>query len=232
MTSQINHYEILEISQSATPQEIKQAYRRLAKKFHPDSQCETANHEKIISLNAAYEILSDPRRRNLYDRQLSWGDFACDRRQQRTADAQDRYQRRRQEERNEEAYLHQWLEEIYTPILRLISRILNSLDDEIDRLAADPFDDRLMEDFQEYLQDCRYHHDRARQVFGSQPNPAKLAKVAAHLYYCLDRVSDGIDELEWFTQNYDDRYLHNGKELFRIARRLRREAREFVSAFV
>lgn len=56
------------------------------------------------------------------------------------------------------------------------------------------------------------------------PNPANLAGVAAHLYYCLNQVGDGLDELEFFTLNYDDHYLHTGQELFRIAEGLRWEA--------
>ncbi|RMD71747.1 MAG: J domain-containing protein, partial [Cyanobacteria bacterium J149] len=66
----MNYYEILEIKHNASAQEIKQAYRRLAKKFHPDSQNNNADHEKIVSLNAAYEILSDPENPDLTRPQL------------------------------------------------------------------------------------------------------------------------------------------------------------------
>jgi molecular chaperone DnaJ len=218
-----NHYQTLKISQTATQQEIKQAYRRLAKQFHPDTQSETANHEKIITLNTAYEVLSDPQRRCIYDRELVNGD-STSRRQQRTTEAQRQYQSCRDRERATEAHLHQWFKEIYTPLDRLLCRILNPLESQIESLSADPFDDRLMQVFQNYLEDCRRYLNQAKQVFASQPNPAPVAKVAAALYYCLDRISDGIDELEWFAQNYDDHYLHTGKELFRIARQLRREA--------
>ena len=60
------------------------------------------------------------------------------------------------------------------------------------------------------------------------PNPSNLAGVAAHLYYCLDRVADGIEELEFFTLNYDDRCLHAGQEMFRIAAGLRYEAQAAI----
>ncbi|MHC5614711.1 MAG: J domain-containing protein, partial [Nostoc sp.] len=43
-----NHYETLKVSPSASQTEIKQAYRRLVKLFHPDSHQETADHEQII----------------------------------------------------------------------------------------------------------------------------------------------------------------------------------------
>jgi len=41
-----NHYQTLEISHKSTPDEIKQAYRRLARQFHPDSQNDSASHDK------------------------------------------------------------------------------------------------------------------------------------------------------------------------------------------
>ena len=49
---EINHYQILEVSHQATHQEIKQAYRRLVKRFHPDSGSQTADREKIVEVNA------------------------------------------------------------------------------------------------------------------------------------------------------------------------------------
>jgi molecular chaperone DnaJ len=65
----INHYQTLEVAETASQGEIKQAYRRLAKELHPDSQSTRASHEQITQLNAAYEILGDRQRRAHYDRQ-------------------------------------------------------------------------------------------------------------------------------------------------------------------
>jgi molecular chaperone DnaJ len=225
-----NHYQILEVSQAATQREIKQAYRRLAKQFHPDSQRETSDREKIIRINAAYEVLSDPQHRRAYDRQLITGssEETSNQRYTRTVDAQNRYQRQRRTERAADDYSQQWLKETYSPIHCRISRILRSLDPQIEVLAADPFDDRLLSAFETYVVSCRTSLNQARQLFTSQPNPAQLAKVAAHLYYCLNQIDDGIDELERFILNYDDRCLHAGQELFSIARQLCREAQEAV----
>ncbi|ACK69944.1 heat shock protein DnaJ domain protein [Gloeothece citriformis PCC 7424] len=229
-----NHYKILEVSQKATQPEIKQAYRRLVKQFHPDSHCETANHDKIVMINAAYEVLGDPQRRRAYDQQLSVGDtydFST-RRQQRTAEAQNRYQSRRKAEKAREVYLDQWYNQTYVPLIRLISQIIRPLNSQIEALSADPFDDELMETFQDYLENCRHYLNQAKYLFSAQPNPPKLAKVAANLYYCLNQVSDGIEELELFTLNYDDHHLHTGQELFRIAYRLRGEAQKYAKAYV
>lgn len=59
-----NYYSTLQVNPAATATEIKQAYRRLAKIFHPDSQNQSSDHNQIIQINAAYEILSDPKNAN------------------------------------------------------------------------------------------------------------------------------------------------------------------------
>src|SRR3712207_200470 len=106
--SDSNHYDTLNVGPKATPAEIKQAYRRLAKRFHPDSQGETADVEKIIQVNAAYEVLSDPNRRRSYDQQLRYSTIQpqYQNRQQRTADAQQYYQRHRQTGQDADAQLN------------------------------------------------------------------------------------------------------------------------------
>lgn len=226
------HYDTLEISPTASQAEIKQAYRRLAKQFHPDSNQETGSHDRITEINAAYEVLGDPHQRQFYDRQLYARVSARDGavhgdRQWRTAAAQRRYQQR-QTGRDSDEQLQRWLSQVYQPVSRLLYRILSPLQDQIDELAADPFDDELLEEFQAYLDDCRDALQQAQRAFRSMPNPSNVAGVAAHLYYCLNQVSDGIDELERFISSYDEHYLHTGQELFRIAVGLRREAQAAI----
>ena len=231
-----DHYRTLNVSPTATQAEIKQAYRQLAKQFHPDSNRETANHEKIARVNAAYEVLGDPENRCSYDQQLQYltqleeAGFSAGRgnRQQRTAAAQASHYKQQQTAQKADDHLRQWLMQVYTPVSQLVSQILKPLQEQIDELAADPFDDTLMATFQDYLEDCRDRLGRAETIFHSLPNPTTLAGVAAHLYYCLNQVADGIEQLEFFTLNYDDYYLHTGQELFRIAAGLRREAQAAV----
>lgn len=226
--SESNHYNTLKISSKATSAEIKQAYRRLAKLFHPDSQSETADPDKIIEVNAAYEVLSDPTRRRSYDEQLhaSRSQTQYQNRQQRTADAQQNYQRHRQTAQEADFQLNQWLQLVYKPVSRLIRLILKPLEVQVDELSADPFDDELMANFQAYLEECRHYLHQAQLTFRSQPNPPTVAGAAASLYYCLNQLGDGIEELNFFTLNYDDHYLHVGQELFRIATGLHYEAQD------
>ena len=229
----MNYYQVLQVNPQATQQEIKQSYRRLAKQFHPDSQTKPQNSDKIIALNAAYEVLSNSNSRRLYDRQEQLGqtnDFFVSR-QERNAAAQKQYQRQRANTTPEVSY-QQWLQEVYFPIHRLATEILDPLEIEIDRLSADPFDDELMSDFESYLDSCDEYWQQAQQKLASQPNPAQLAGVAANLYYCLNHIGDGIKELKWFTMNYNDQYLHTGQEIFRIADRLHSQAQERAISFL
>ncbi len=58
-----NYYHILNVSKNASSSEIKKAYRKLAKEFHPDKNPKNNNHGKIHEINEAYQILSDPTKR-------------------------------------------------------------------------------------------------------------------------------------------------------------------------
>ena len=61
-------YKILGVSRSASEDEIKKAYRKLAKKYHPDlNKGDKQAEEKLKSVNKAYEVLSDKNKRAQYD---------------------------------------------------------------------------------------------------------------------------------------------------------------------
>lgn len=239
----VDHYQTLGIATGATPDEVKQAYRKLAKQFHPDAQKsgtqksgpqnKASTHDRIAKVNAAYEVLGDANERRQYDQQRRLrAEAAATERSSRAASAASvgaQYRKKRSSSASQTT-IEQWLRSVYNPIDRLIGKIIKPLKAEVRALSADPFDDELMEVFTTYLEECRASLEKAQAKFKSMPNPAAVASGAANLYYCLNQLEDGLEEIERFTYTYDDSYLHTGQELFRISDGLRKDAKADIRA--
>ena len=63
----MDYYEILGVDKKANQKEIKSAYRRLALKWHPDKNKSAEAEKKFKQINQAFEVLSDPDKRQQYD---------------------------------------------------------------------------------------------------------------------------------------------------------------------
>lgn len=68
MTEKRDYYQVLEVDRDASPDTIRQAYRRLAKKYHPDINNQPGAEDRFKEINEAYAVLSDEERRAAYDR--------------------------------------------------------------------------------------------------------------------------------------------------------------------
>ena len=69
MAQKRDYYEVLGVSKNVTDEELKKAYRKLAKKYHPDANPDNKEEaeKKFKEVNEAYEILSDKQKRQMYD---------------------------------------------------------------------------------------------------------------------------------------------------------------------
>lgn len=68
MATKRDYYEVLGVSRSATAEDVKNAFRSLARKYHPDVNKEPDAEERFKEINEAYGVLSDPEKRAAYDR--------------------------------------------------------------------------------------------------------------------------------------------------------------------
>jgi molecular chaperone DnaJ len=63
-----DYYEVLGIARSASDEQVKRAFRKLAFQYHPDRNKDLGAEEKFKEINEAYQVLSDPQKRSMYDR--------------------------------------------------------------------------------------------------------------------------------------------------------------------
>ena len=77
MSSAKDYYRVLGVADGATTDEIKKAYRRLAKQYHPDRNPNNPQAaERFKEINEAHDVLSDADKRKKYDRLRRYGAFA------------------------------------------------------------------------------------------------------------------------------------------------------------
>lgn len=205
-----DHYATLGVPPGATTAEIKAAYRTLVKQHHPDAG---GDQRTILALNAAWEVLRDGDRRRRYDHGSGLASGAPQGRTRGAGAASD-----------EE--LLGWLQQVYVPIDRLIGQVINPFPAQLRSLAADPYDDDLMEAFCAFLEQSRTRMEKVEVLYRSRACPAPARGFGLSLYHCLSQVQDALVELERYTMGYVDSYLHDGKEMLREARLRRSRLKE------
>ena len=63
----MNPYQVLGVRKNADTKDIKKAYKKLARKYHPDVNNDAGADERFKEINEAWDILSDPKKRQMYD---------------------------------------------------------------------------------------------------------------------------------------------------------------------
>jgi molecular chaperone DnaJ len=218
----VDHYAVLGVARGSSAAAIKAAYRALVKRHHPDAG---GDSQRMLALNAAWEVLGDGERRRRYDAGLgavppesSSGRPSRARQPGRRADSSG--------ERPGAAAaaedLRGWLRAVYAPLDRLLGQVIAPFPAALRALAADPYDDALMEAFCAFLSLSRSRLSRAETLYRSRACPDCARGFGLSLYHCLAQLQDAVSELERYTLGYVDSYLHDGREMVREVR-LRRQ---------
>lgn len=85
-----DYYKIMGVNQGASEKEIKTAYRKLARKYHPDISKEPSAEERFKEMGEAYEVLKDPAKRTQYDQDIKNREFNQRQRTQQSAEHTER----------------------------------------------------------------------------------------------------------------------------------------------
>jgi molecular chaperone DnaJ len=208
-------YQVLGVNPQASHGEIKAAYRALVKQHHPDAGGDAA---AMLAVNAAWEVLGDRQQRHRLDqvrrREAPRRDSSGAGKASAAAPAPSAT--RAAAASDEEVAL--WLQQVYGPVDRLLGQVVNPFPAQLRALAADPYDDALMEAFCSFLEQSQARLARVETLYRSHSCPPGLQEFSLDLYYTLSLIKDALIDLERFTMGYVDSYLRDGRELLRQAR--------------
>ncbi len=207
-----NFYKELGLNNNATKVEIKHAYRTLAKKYHPDTG---GDKEQFLNIQIAWETLNDPQKKVNHDKELlSNENFLNHEKENWSVELKTK----KHNSIHKDQDIKNWIKIVYTPINRSISQVIKPLNNEIKKLSADPYDDKLMDNFCIYICESRKKIDKAESIFKSQVVPGSISSIGIDLYHCFSQVHDALDELERYTKGYVDDYLFDGKQMIKEAK--------------
>ena len=209
-----NFYEELGLEKNATESEIKSSYRSLVKKHHHDAGGEK---ERFIKIQNAWETLNDPIKKAEYDRKKFSYISSFD---SLNENWEEKFNSKKYNSSIKDKEVETWIQEIYTPINRLISQIIKPLNNEIKELSADPYDDQLMKNFCSYISISQKKIEKAEKIYNKKLIPKSISALGLDLYHCFSQIKDALSELDRYTQGYVDDYLFDGKEMIKEAKRI------------
>lgn len=216
------YYQVLGVEPTVTTAQIKRAYRNLVKERHPDlHECngsagskESAT-EDMMELNAAYETLMDARRRSEYDIKIGIRKGRTTSKTAFTATSEDDARER-------------FLGRVFHPARSAIVRVLNLYKKKLRDLSQDPFDDLLLEEFQNYADEVESALRKASDEFTRNPAPRSLKASVHMMRNSIAQAADGLEEMRTFCLNFDYNHLNMAGNLFKIAIDLSKQALELT----
>lgn len=216
-----NHYEILGLAPDVSTAEIKQAYRKLVKTVHPDLSFSAKPDNQVItetehmmSINEAYETLMDSDKRAHYD------SVVIRTRPKTRMHMPTSVQDSLDEEKARERYLRQ----VFHPLRRSVDAVLAKYKSRLSALSQDIYDDKLLEEFAAYVEQIEKTLLNASNEFTDNPPPLTLKPALQWMRHAIAQAADGLEELQYFCQNYDYDHLAMADNLFKIAREHSRRA--------
>jgi len=217
------HYQVLGVEPEVSATEIKKAYRKLAKSYHPDidfrgqtPRQRTQANEFMMRLNEAYETLIDKAKRAAYDMRIGAGKTSGKRGTMPTVDLSE----------DREVYLKQ----VFNPARSAIVRVLAKYKQQLKELSQDIYDDELVAAFEKYVDEVEATLRKSSQAFSSREVPLTLRPAVQMMRYSIAQAVDGLDEMRSFCQNYDYNQLHMAGNLFGEANELARKALQLTKA--
>lgn len=202
-------YVVLGVGPTASEDEIRLAYRTMAKRCHPDVSGGSA--QRMVDLNQAYETLGDSARRARYD-------------------ASERPSRPlpRRPRPMHEAYVDPsaFYGRLFSPQDARIKEAIEGLLAEMDELSGDPYDDQLMEAFEEVVVSSWATLQKAQRALGEAEAPPQWTTAIGLYEQGLRQIEDALLEFETFTLNYHMDHLVDGRSILLGAADLLTEARE------
>lgn len=210
------YYQILGLRPDANASDIKRAYRKIVKEQHPDvgQQKKTEKElrqdtEEMLVINEAYKTLIDKKKRAEYD--VIIGVTISIKQFQFSKD-------------NEDEAREKFLAKVFNPSRTSIGKVISAYKKQIKQLSQDPFDDELVEQFEEYLNEVDAALRKASNLFSSQPAPTTLEPAVIMMRHCIAQAADALEEMHRFCKNYDYDHLSTAENLFRIANDLSKQA--------
>ncbi len=213
MAKRQNYYEVLGVSPGVSSDDIKKAFRQLVKKLHPDLDYSKQDatqriqaKEVMQKINQAYEILIDKQKRIAYDKTIGITHISLDRVRQQVNKA-----------KNEEVLREVFLATVFHPKRRAIVKVLNLYKKRLADLEADIYDEQLLDDFADYIDTIENTLRDASNAFTESPPPESLEGSVTWMRHSIAQASDGLDELNYFRNNFDYDHLSMAGNLFKIA---------------